>query len=228
VLGVAWSQVGPLALLVVITFVFTRVVPLRIPNYAVFVFAGLVTWTWFQTGIVAATECVVTSADLVRRPGFPLALLPVVAVGTSMVHYLLALPVLLVAVVVTTGRLPATVVALPVIITVQYVVMLGPAYLLAAVHARFRDTAHIVGVLMLPLFWGSAVFYDARSVPARFRLLFDLNPVAQLVTAHRDVLLRGHWPEGTTLATLAVVGAGVVVIGYRIFMAGADRFVDEL
>jgi lipopolysaccharide transport system permease protein len=214
VLGIAWSQLSPLATIVALTFVFTRVVDLGIPDYALFVFTGLLAWNWFQGSVVAATQSVVAGGDLVRLPGFPTAMLPVAA--------------LIVATVVMTGRVPVTATALPVLLVVQFLFILGPALLLAAVNVRFRDTAHLVGVLLLPLFYVTPVFYDLASVPQRFRELYDFNPLAQLVLAYRAVLLHGRWPSATRLGWVVAVAAVLLVIGSRVFGARAHEFAEEL
>lgn len=227
-LGAAWSQLGALATLGVLWFLFTRVVPLGIPDYAVFVFAALLAWTWFSAALLAGTGSVVEARDLLRRPGFPVGLLPAVAVTTHLVHYLLALPVLLAAVAVGTGRVPPTAVALPAVLAVQFLLTLGPAYLLAAANVRFRDVAHLVSVSLLPLFYASPVFYGAAQVPSRFHLFYDLNPLAQLFAAYRAVLLEGRWPAWDALAAVAGAGAALAAVGGWAFAAAAHRFPEEL
>jgi lipopolysaccharide transport system permease protein len=228
VLGVAWSLLAPLTLMGVLSFVFTRVVPLGIENYAVFVFTGLLAWTWFATSIVTATESVVGNADLVRQPGFPLPLLPIAAIGSNLVNYLLALPILLGAILVTTHRPSITVVVLPVILAVQFVLTLGVAYFLAAYHVTFRDIAHIVGIVLLPLFYATPVFYGEAQIPHRFELVFDLNPMRHILSAHRAILLDGRWPDWNALLVLTCASLILAAAGYRVFTARARRFSEEL
>jgi lipopolysaccharide transport system permease protein len=227
-LGIAWSQLGPLALLGVIAFVFSVVVPLDIPNYALFVIVGLLSWTWFASGITAATESVVESRDLVRLPGFPATMLPVVAVATHLMHFLLALPVLLVVILVVQHGLSVTLVALPLVLGVQFLVTLAPAYLLAAVNVRYRDVGHLVGVALLPLFYASPVFYGLAQVPERYHWVYDVNPFAHLLKAYRDVLLVGNWPDWAALATVAGIAAVVAVLCRRQFRSTAPTFAELL
>jgi lipopolysaccharide transport system permease protein len=226
VLGIAWSQLAPLSMIAVFSLVFTRFVPLGIHNYPAFLFVGLLAWIWFQSAVLAGTQSVVAGRDLVRQPGFPMPLLPVVAIGTNLINYLLALPVMLAWVGVTNGGIPATAVLLPIILGVQFLITLGPVYLLAAIHVTFRDVGHIVEISLLPLFYATPIFYS--HIPSRFRLLYDVNPLAHLMSAYRAVLLEGRWPEMTALFFVAVAGFAMVVIGRSVFNRRAVHFAEEL
>lgn len=228
VLGVAWSQIAWLAQVAMLAFVFGRVVPLGVEDYPAFVLVGMLAWVWFSGGLAGATASVVANADLIRRPGFPGALLPVVAVAGELVQYVLALPVVLLALVLYLGGVPGTVVALPVVMVVQVLVMLGPALGLGALHVRYRDTAHLVGVGLAVLFYASAVFFPRAAVPARYRTPLGLNPVVRLVEAYRSLLLDGRWPAWRALGLVALAGTAVTAAGFAFFRAKEPEFPDEL
>lgn len=227
-LGVAWSQLAPLAMIGVFSFVFTGVVPLHIPNYPSFVFTGLLAWLWFQSGLMAATASVAGNRDLVRQPGFPVAVLPAVSIASELITYLLALPVLLIVVGAGTGRVPPTVVALPAILAAQFVLMLGPAYVLSAFNVTFRDVGHLTGIVMLVLFYATPIFYDASAGPERFRLVYEFNPMARLVGAYRDAVLYGRWPNATSLLVVTVAASALAFAGRRVFLWRSRRFAQEL
>ena len=227
-LGVLWSLLAPLSQMAIFSFVFTRVVPLGIKNYSVFVFVGILGWTWFSSALLAATDSVVANSDLVRQPGFPVPLLPVLPIGSTAVNYVLALPVLLGAILATTHHLPVTVVALPLILAVQFVFTSSLAYFLAAFHVSFRDVAHLVGILLLPLFYVTPIFYGDAQIPHRFRLVFALNPIGQLLKAQRALLLDGVAPDWRAVAGVAAIALILLSIGYRVFVHRSARFAEEL
>jgi lipopolysaccharide transport system permease protein len=228
VLGIAWSQIGWLAQVAVLAFVFGRVVPLGVEDFPAFVLVGMLSWAWFSGGLSGATGSVVANGDLVRRPGFPAALLPVVSVAGELVQYVLAVPVVLLALVLYLDGVPSTAVALPVVMVVQALVMLGPAFGLAALHVRYRDTAHLVGVGLAVLFYASAIFFPRGAVPERYRDVLGLNPVARLVEAYRSLLMDGQWPAWRVLGLVAVAGAAATAAGYAFFRAKEPAFPDEL
>ncbi|MGH9085827.1 MAG: ABC transporter permease [Acidimicrobiales bacterium] len=225
-LGLLWAQLAPLAYVVVLTIVFTRVVPLDIEHYPVFVLLGMLPWLWFQAALVAGTTSVVYSPDLLRQPGFPRLVLPLVAVASTLAHHVLALPVALAAGAIVTGRLSVTALAVVPLLAVQFLLCSGPAFALACLHARLRDTAHLLSVLLIPCFYATPVLYDATALDAVPAL--RLNPMAPIVDGYRDAVLRGTWPPVGPL--LVVTGAGLVLLigGLSLYRARMPRFVEDL
>lgn len=225
VLGIVWAQISPLVYVAVLTVVFTRVVPLGIEHYPVFVLVGMLPWLWFQSALVVGTQSVTGAPDLLRQPGFPRAVLPVAAVASTMSHHLLALPVAIVAAAVA-GGLSATAIAVVPLLAVQFVLCAGPAFALAALHSSLRDTAHLVGVLLVPLFYVTPVFYDADALDAA--PVLRVNPMATIVDGYRDALLLREWPSAGSLAWVTLVGVVLLAGGWSFYRARMTRFLEEL
>lgn len=229
ILGLLWSQLAPLSLVVVLSIVFSRVVRLGIPDYPVFVFVGLSAWRWFQAGVVTATSSVTDNRDVVRLPGFPLRLLPPVAISSELANYVLSLPVLLGAIAWATGRVPITVVALPVLVFIQFLLCLGPSYLLSVSHVTMRDTAQILGVVLLLLFYATPILYHEEFLlDSGFRLLYVLNPLAHVIEAQRDVLLYGRWPDVGALGLVSLFAFTMLALGVRVFRSAEAWMPDEV
>lgn len=225
-------------MIAILSFVFDHVLRLNIPNYAAYLFVGLLPWIWFQSAILAGTQSVVGGRDLVRQPGFPTPLLPVVSIATTLINYVLALPIMLIWIGISFGHIPASVAALPLIVAVQFIVTLGPCYLLSAVNVRFRDMGHIVEIALLPLFYATPIFYlkPAKAFltpgrppqPGRFHLVYDLNPLSRLMDAYHAALYDGRWPQLLPLGILCLVGIVLIVVGYWVFDRLSYRFPEEL
>ncbi len=228
VLGLLWALVTPLSQLMIFTFLFNRVLPLNIPNYTVFVFCGVLAWNWFNATLYMAAGSIVDNRDLVRRPGFPVAVLPVVTVGTNLIHYLLALPILIVFLLFDGGRITPAFAALPVLIAVQFAFTLGLSYLIAAAHVTFRDTQHMLSIILMLLFYLTPVFYSADKIPEQYQLLYKLNPMAHLLTAYRDVIAGGQLPAFGPLLGVTTVSAIMLLVGFSVFQRASDKFVEEL
>lgn len=228
VLGIVWSLVTPLAQLVVFYFVFSMVLPLDIPNYAAFLFIGILVWTWFQNALQQATEAIVDNRQLIRQPGFPPAILPVVNVAANLVHFLLALPVLLVFLVVDGLGLGPRALLLPVMIAVQYLLTLGLGYIGAALDVRFRDTKHLLNVGLTLGFYLTPIFYEASAVPEAARPLYALNPMVHIVEGYRAILLRHTLPDATALMAVSLAGLALLWVGYRTFERASYHFAEEL
>ena len=140
VLGLLWTLVNPLAQLLVLTLVFRFILPLEIPNYSLFLFTGLLAWNWFQSSLFSGTGSIVESRELLRRPGFPIGVLPVVNVLSSFIHFMLALPILILFMHLSEVPFRLAFLILPIVFTFQFVLSLGLIYLLATIQVRFRDT----------------------------------------------------------------------------------------
>ncbi len=226
-LGWLWAVGQPISRLAVYTFVFTRVLPLDIPDYPVFLFAGLIAWNWFSSGLASATSSVVERADLLLRPALPRAAVPLTSVLTDGLDYLAALPVL-VAFLVAGDGIPATALALPLVLGVQLLLTVGLGYLLCPLNVYLRDVRLLVELALLLGFFVTPVLYGSEVLVERYPLLFTLNPMAQLIDTYRDILIEGRLPAPAPFLVLTAFSAVLSMVGYLVYRAASPTFVDEL
>jgi lipopolysaccharide transport system permease protein len=227
VLGIFWSLVHPLAYLVVLTFVFQAVTPLDIPNYPLFTLTGVLAWAWFSAALPAATVSITGNRELIRQPGFPVAVLPAVPVLSSLLHFALAMALVVAALVIGGPGLSPAVLALPLVAALQFAVTLSLGYIAATIQVRFRDTAYLVGALMLLGFFITPVFYRPGALPGRYQVFYIVNPMAQLISAYRDVLIEHRWPDLSALLVLGAVSSVALWFGHRVFTRASTRFAEE-
>jgi lipopolysaccharide transport system permease protein len=227
VLGWLWPLARQLAQLVVLVFVFSRVLRLGIEDYPTFVLSGLVVWSWFQTGVGRAASSLASNRHFVFQSRFPVAVVPVVAIAVPLVDVLFALPVLLVLVMSGPG-LTATALLLPFVILVQLVLMAGLAWLLAAAAVFFGDVPNLVGLVTLLLFYLTPVFYGREVIPERYEWILQLNPIAVLIEVLRAIMLGREWPPWGAVTGLCVVSVIACVAGYLLIRRLEPRFVDHL
>lgn len=228
VMGVAWSLLNPLAQLLVLSFVFRTILPLRIPNYTVFLFVGLLPWTWFQISLFQATDSIVGNRELIRRPGFPVSVLPVITVTSNLIHLVLAFPVLVLFMLFSGINLTSAVFVLPILVILQFALILSLAYPLATLHVTFRDTQYLLGVFLLVGFYLTPVFYDVSAIPERYQLIYRLNPMVDLVDAYRTVLIHGQLPNASSLWLMGLLIVLLLVFGHIFFMRASYQFAEEL
>ena len=227
-LGIAWTLINPLLQLAVFSFVFRSVIPINIPQFSSFAFSGLLIWTWSQTALFQATGLITSNKALIRQPNFPTAILPVVTTMTGLIHFLLALPVLIIFLAVDGVQPSAVLLVLPLLMVIQFVLTVGLAYPLAALNVTFRDTQHTLGVLLQMLFYLTPIFYDLNSVPKEFQTFYQLNPMVPLLGAYRAILLKGTQPDWQGLLIVSLAVAVILPIGLAIFRRQSNTFVEEL
>jgi lipopolysaccharide transport system permease protein len=228
VLGLAWSLLNPLAQLLVFNFVFATILRLNVPHYVSFLFSGLLAWTWFQSSVNAGTASVVDNRELIKRPGFPAPILPLVAVTTQFVHFLLAFPILLVFLALSGITISGAIVTLPLLFAIQFMFTLSLAYFASTIHVRFRDTQYLLGIFLMLGFYLSPILYDAQAIPPRFQMVYHLNPMTILIELYRTILINQQFPAGTEAVPLGAACVGLLAVSYIVFKRASRHFVEEL
>lgn len=227
-IGLSWSLMKPLSQLTIFAIVFSEVLSLDIEHYTTFVFTGVLCWAWFSTALTSATVSVTGSRELVRRPGFPLPVLPVLAILSNGVHFVLALPLLVICSIIETGWPGPSLIALPAMIALQFVLMLAFAQLMAAVQVYFRDFEHLITIAMMLGFYMTPVFYRPISIEHDYWFLTTYNPMAWILDGFRSILWKHEWPDGMIFLKVLALALPILVLGNVFFTRVSARFVDEL
>ena len=234
VLGFFWSFVNPLLLLLVYTFVFTIVLPgvhpPELEPFALFMFCGILPWTWFSSSLLESSNVLIAGGNLIRKVLFPAEVLPIVTVLAGMVHFCLGLPIL--AAFLAYYRVPVTPTDLlwfPVIVLIQLVLTTGLALLLASLTVHFRDVRDLLSNLLTLWFFATPIIYQLSQAPASVRRFLSLNPFTHLAVAYQGVLFTPgpftEWPR------LLAVGAGSILVfafGYFVFDRLRDTLAEEV
>ncbi len=238
VLGVAWSLLNPLFMMLVFTVVFTVMQPSSIERFSLFVLCALLPWDFFRSSVTRATGSIIENAHLIKKVYFPREVLPLSVVLSSLVNFLLALIVLFAMMIVLQRPFTLWLLYLPLLILTQIIFSAGIALLLSTVNVFYRDTQHIIEVLMLAWFFVTPIFWDHTILPetAVFlgvvwpvrRLTFILNPMASLISAYRDILYFGRNIDIYFLSRTVVTALAFLVLGYWIFTRYSKVFGEEV
>ena len=234
VLGFFWSFINPLLLLLVYWFVFSVVLPgirpIDIEPYALFMFCGLLPWTWFSSSVLEASNVLIAGGNLIKKVLFPAEVLPVVTVLANMVHFLLGLPIIAAALVYFAVPVrPLELLWLPVVVLVQLFFTLGLALIVASLTVHFRDLKDILGNLMTFWFFATPIIYPMSLAPPSGKVLLDLNPFTHLVISYQEILFYdgpfGHWKWLLALGGVSIV---LFLLGYFLFDRLRDSFAEEV
>jgi lipopolysaccharide transport system permease protein len=228
VLGIAWSLLNPILQLLVLLFIFTYAIPIKIPNYFSYLFTGLLSWSWFQASLLLSTNAIVQNRELIKQPGFPSAMLPTVTVTSHLIHFLIAVPILLIFLIIGGIKLTSVILLLPLVIGIQYILTLSLAFFVSTFQVVFRDTEYLLGVLLQLFFFLVPIFYDSNTIPYPYKKVYDLNPMVHIIDAYRAILIRGEVPNSLSLLVLFLFSTGLLLLGYWIFKRASYHFVEEL
>ncbi len=228
-LGFLWSFLNPLCLMGVYTLVFSYY--MRFDggkHYHLLVFAGLLPWIWTSSALSEGTSALVSSGHLITKSMFPAHILPFVSVTSAMIHFVLALPMLIIFMLSAGMAIPATWFLVPVFILLQFIILNGAVLALSALNVFYRDVQHLVGNMLTFLFFLCPVVYPASAVPARFRFLLDANPFAVLTECYQKILIDGVVPGGLAFVSLILVAALSMGIGLCVHSYFRERFAEAL
>ena len=234
ILGFFWSFVNPLLLLLVYSFVFSVVLPgfrgSDLEPYALFLFCGLLPWTWFSSALLESSTSLIMNGNLLKKVLFPAEVLPIVAVLSNMVHFFLALPVLGGFLVFYAAPLRlAELVWFPLVILVQLILSLGLALLLSALTVHFRDLKDLLANLLTLWFFCTPILYPMSMLPHNGTFVMNLNPFAHLAISYQEILFYdgpfGHWKW---LLVILVASVGLLAVGYMLFDRLRDSFAEEV
>ncbi len=239
VLGFFWSLLNPLLMLVVYTIVFQLIFPGRSAEtspYAVFLFCGLLPWNWLATSLTDAASSLLVHGPLLKKVLFPAEVLPTVAVLSQGVHFLLALPVLGLGLVLgafgvfgRTVPLTWTLLQVPALILLEGLFLLGLGYLLAGLTVHFRDVKDLLSTGLSLWFFATPVLYPLSEirVPGLRRAL-AWNPAAPLFTAWQDALFFGRWIGGAEWALVAGIALLSFAVGFLFFARLRDSYPEAV
>lgn len=248
VLGFLWSLANPLLLLVVYTFVFQVVLKSGIPQFGFYLLSGLLVWNMFAGAVGTSTAAVVGNSGLVKKVRFPLSVLPLSQVGFALVHFVLQLFVLLVVMAVTGNTEfagPNLLLAVPAI-AVALLFTVAVSFLVAGLNVRYRDTQHVVEVVLMAGFWINPIVYSVSLVKTELGDLYwayFLNPMAGVVVAMQRAIYAQNptLPGGSTVLAAdgyafyleklgigALVSAVVLALGLWAYRRLSADFAEEL
>jgi lipopolysaccharide transport system permease protein len=238
VLGNLWPLVNQLSQLLIYTYVFSIVLKVKLSlhgvpdnnfTFGLWLFAGLLPWISFTSGLTQAAMSVISQPNLVKKVVFPLALLPLVPVLSAFVESAFGLMALIFFVALSTHTLHPTLVLLPLVWATQFLLTAGLAYLTAGLTVFLRDIPQTLIVFLNLWFYITPIIYPSSAIPEKFRdWVFWLNPIATISEVYRDIVLVGeinHWSEwGVTL----VISAIIFLIGIRTYQRVRPAFADIL
>jgi len=233
VLGYFWVILNPLAQMLVMSFAFSLI--LRIPTnaapnipYSIFLFVALLPWTLFTNSLSSAAGSLVASSNLITKIYFPRTILVVSTITAKIIDFFFAISVLVVYMIIYQIPVTWNILWVIPIFLIQQIFTLGLSLFFAAANLLYRDIQYLLSMILLLWMYATPVIYPADIVPDRFRIFFQVNPMAVIVNAYRQVILAGAPPKYTSLIVALIFSLVTLLIGFSYFKSREKIFADNI
>jgi len=235
-MGVMWSFLNPMFMLIIYTFVFSNVFKARwggsIPEnkfeFAIMLFVGMIIHGLFAETLNRAPGLILSNTNYVKKVVFPLEILPVAVIGAALFHALVSVLVLTVFFIVLNGFVQWTIVFLPLVLCPLVLMTIGMAWALSSLGVFLRDVAQPIGMIMTALLFASPVLYPLTALPEYIRPWLMLNPLTFPIEQARRVIISGQIPNWEGLVIYTGLSISSAWIGYAWFQKTRKGFADVL
>jgi len=233
-LGLFWSVIHPLVMIVIYTVVFSKIMGARLAGsadpygYGLYLCAGLLPWVGFQEVVMRCTTMFPDNANLVRKVAFPKSILYGYVSLSSGINVLLAVSVFLAAYALTGHPLHASLLVWLPFIVLQLAFGLGLGVLTSVLHVFVRDTSQLVAVIFQVIFWATPIVYVESGLPEWLRRLERYNPLYVFATTHRAIVLDGTMPSAKSILALLAITTVTLAIGLLTYRRFRAEILDEL
>jgi len=225
VLGVAWTMIGPLMMMTVLTVVFSSLMGSSVPNYAVFLLSGFTLWGFFQQTSAGIMNELTWGGSLLSKIYVPPSAFAVSALGSGLVNLLFSLVPLVLIMVVTGMPITWSLLFLPVPIILTCMFSLGIGLVLARLAIFFGDVVEMYGILLMVWFYASPIIYSVNQVnDENKKLLLQLNPVYYLIEMFREPIYQGQLPDPFIILVGTVISVVALLFGWWFFTQKVDEF----
>ena len=233
--GLLWSLISPFLMLLIYTLAFGYILKSRWPgtsgniaDYSMLRFVGLIVHGFFAECMNRAPSLIVGNANLVKRIVFPLQVLPWVVVLSALFHAFANLIVFTLLNLVMRGEVVPTLLLLPLVLLPLAVAALGVCWLLSSLSVFLRDIGQVTGVLATAMLFLSSAIVPVDALPAKYQLVFRLNPLTFIIDQAREVAFWGRMPDWTGLGLYLAGALLFAYAGYTVFQKTRPGFADVL
>jgi len=230
VIGVAWALIRPFLTMIVFTVIFSRIAHLPSDGsapYALMVFAGMLPWTFFSTGLSEASNSLINNANLISKVYFPRLIVPIATVVVAFVDFLISFGIMILMMIWYRFLPDWHIFLLPIFVVVAFLTSIGPSLWITALNVKYRDFRFLIPFIVQFGLYVSPVGFSSSVVPPEWRLIYFLNPMVGVIDGFRWCLLGGQselYMPG--LVVSLCVAAFFLWFGIRRFMATEKSFAD--
>lgn len=225
VLGLVWTVLNPLLMMVVITIVFSTLFKQNIPNFPIYYLSGSLLFSFNSESTTTALNSMIANSSLIKKVYIPKYLFPFSNILSGLVNLGFSLIAMFIVMVITRAPFHITLLLIPIPIFYTFLFATGLGILLSALTVYFRDIAHFYSVFILAWTYFTPVFYPVEILGERAMMLMRLNPMYHYITFMRELVLNGNFPSMKENLLCMVMGLFMVALGLLVFYKKQDKFV---
>ena len=227
-LGILWSFINPLLSVLVYAIVFPYIMRMKIENYLIYLITGIIPWTFVTSAINTGMTSVLCNSDIIKKVYFPRILLPISSVTSALVNFMISCIIILIFCIFSGVGISIYLIWLPLVALIQYVMLLGFAFILSAIEMYMRDIEHIINFVIAMAFYVTPILYKSEIFPKNLVWIVNLNPMAYLVDAYRQIFLYQENPNFYGLGIVSLFSIFIFAIGYYLFEKLQKGFAEEV
>lgn len=228
VLGYAWVIINPLMQMLIMAFVFSKLLPvndLGVP-YHIYLYIGLLPWTLFIQSLLTSANALITNAGLIKKIYLPREIFIASTILAKIVDFFLASLVLIMFIFLNKISINFNFLWFLPIFLIQTIFTYGLSLIIATFNLFYRDIQYVLNLITLVWMYLTPVIYPVELFPTQYRWIFQLNPMAVIINAYRQTILGGQSPNFTSLFIANIVSILLLFLGYRIFRKLEGLFAD--
>ena len=233
ILGYFWVILNPLAQMLVMSFAFSII--LKIPTnatanipYSIFLFVALLPWNLFTNSLSSAAASLVSSGGLITKIYFPRTILVLATIFAKIIDFVFAISILIIYMIVYQIPITWNILWVIPIFFIQQIFTLGLALFFSAANLLYRDIQYLLSMILLLWMYATPVIYPADLVPDKYRIFYQVNPMAVIINAYRQVILGNGAPKYTSILIAFVVSFVTLLIGFSYFKSREKIFADNI
>lgn len=228
-LGVLWSFVNPLLMTLVYAIVFPYILKNTGEHYVTYLVIGILPWTFFTTVISQGTYCILANAGIIKKVYFPREILPISIATSGLINFLISCLIIFIFLIVSGIGFHFQILWLPLIIFIQYILLLGIIFITSAINVYIRDAEYIINFIVNMLFYATPILYNADTFfGSKIEWVIKINPMATIIMSYRNVLFYQTNPPIKALGIVFIGSLLLVYIGYQIFRKLEKGFAEEV
>jgi ABC-2 type transport system permease protein len=225
VLGIFWSLLNPLLMMMVLSIVFSSLFKRNIENFTVYLLTGKIIFDFFSQATKSSMSSIISNGALIKKVYIPKYIFPLAKSLSAFVNLSFSLLAIVIMMLITKVKLTWAIILFPLPLFYVFLFAAGLGLILASYAVFFRDIEHLYGVVLTAWMYFTPLFYPIDIIPQKYRVIIELNPLYSIIQCFRQIVLYGQFPSLSLHLTCLAIGIVTLTIGLYVFFKKQDKFI---